>query len=338
MKTKTASIEQYIISRINSGEFPPDSRIPSQFKLMQQFNCSRIIVQRALKHLSDAGFLQSSRGSGTFVRRGPYGNTLKELVIVSEFAENSPVYSFSGFLFNLNIPDIPIRWVNKQFLSRTSERFFVPGQAVIWVLPAESQIMLMDQLCQRGIPQLLINRDYGNFNSICTDHRASIAEGLPQLLRDGEKEVAVITPSPSTKIPYMADRLLAFYEECFRIGATIPPGWLIKQDSDDIKELNSKVEKLFSSKHFPRKIFLPHERFLTGFILCATRLNLTLGKDYEVLVFAQKQLMPPDAGLFMLHQPMEEFRDGVEEFVKRTAAGSRGPFQLRLKAVLVNGE
>lgn len=338
MKTKTASIEQYLISRINSGEFPPDSRIPSQFKLMQQFNCSRIIVQRALKHLISAGFLQSARGSGTFVRPGPYGKIIRELVIVSENTDYSPYYPFSGILFNLNITDIPVRWVNKQFLSRTTEHFFSPGQAVIWVLPAESQIMLMDQLYQKGIPQLLINRDYGDFNSICTDHRASIAEGLQTLTRDGTKEIAVITPTPSTKVPYMADRLLSFYEECFRNELNIPPEWIIKYDSDDPREVNFKIGKLFSAKRFPRKIFFPQEHFLTGFILSATRHNLTLGKDYEVLVFSQKQAVPPDTGLHILHQPMEDFRAGVEEFIHRTAAGNREPFQLRLKTQLITGE
>jgi len=38
MKTKTASLEQYLLSKINSGEFAPFSQIPSQFKLMPQFN------------------------------------------------------------------------------------------------------------------------------------------------------------------------------------------------------------------------------------------------------------------------------------------------------------
>ena len=335
MKTKTASVEQYLLGKINSGEFPPDSKIPSQFKLMQQFKCSRIIIQRALKNLIDAGFLQSSRGSGTFVRPGPYGDTLREIIIISEYAGPSNHYPFSGMLLNLNIPDIPVRWINQQFLSRNSERFFTPGQVVIWVLPAESQIMMMHQLRQRGIPQLLINRNYGEFNSISIDSWASIAEGLQTITRDGEKKVAVITPFPSETSPYLTDRLMAFYEGCFQHGITIPAGWIVKHDADGTKELDKQLEELYGISGFPRKIFLPHEKLLTGVILFASKHNLVLGKDYEILVFTQGNAVPPQAGLYMLHQPIELFRSGVEEFILRTAAGDKSPYQQKLKTQLL---
>ena len=335
MKTKTASVEQYLIAKINSGEFAPESKIPSQFKLMQQFNCSRIIIQRALKNLSDAGFLHSTRGSGTFVRRGPYGNTLREIIIVSEYTGSSNNYPFAGMLFDLNMPDIPVRWINQQFISRNSERFFTPGQVVIWVLPTESQIMLMHQLRQRGIPQLMINRTYGEFNYICTDYEASITEGLETLTRDGIKKVAVITPVPNENAPYLTERLIAFYEKCSELQITIPPGWIIKQKEVDIKELNTQLEKLYRESGFPQKIFLPQERFLTGVILFASKYNLTLGRDYEILVFSQGNTMPPTPGLYMFHQPMDSFRAGVEEFIRKVASGDRRPFQLRLKTKLL---
>ncbi|MBE6377248.1 MAG: GntR family transcriptional regulator [Lentisphaerae bacterium] len=335
MKTKTASLEQYLLSKINSGEFAPFSQIPSQFKLMQQFNCSRIIVQRVLKKLCNAGFLQASRGSGTFVRPGPYGSTLKEIIVISEYAANANYYPFSGILCNLNTPDIPVRWINQQFISRNSEHFFTPGQAVIWVLPAESQIMLMHLLRQRGIPQLLINRSYGDFDSICTDYWTSIAEGLEAVMQKGDKQIAVITPVPNEKSPYLTDRLMAFYEGCFKCGATIPAGWIVKHDEDGTGELDTRLEKLYKTSGFPRKIFLPHEKLLTGVILFASKHNLVLGKDYEILVFIQSNSMPPTAGLHMLHQPMELFRAGVEEFIRRTAAGDKSPFQRRLKTQLL---
>ena len=335
MKTKTASVEQYLLAKINSGEFAPYSQIPSQYKLMQQFNCSRIIIQRALKNLCNAGFLQSTRGSGTFVRPGPYGSTLKEIIIISEYAANTNYYPFSGMLCDLNTHDIPVRWINQQFLSRNSESFFTPGQAVIWVLPAESQIMLMHQLRQRGIPQLLINRSYGDFDCICTDYWASIAEGLEKILQKGDKEIAVITPVPDEKSPYLTDRLMAFYEGCFKYGATIPNGWIVKHNSEGAEELNKQLENLFKNTGFHRKIFLPHEKLLTAVILFASRHNLVPGKDYEILVFTQNNNMTQSTGLYTLHQPIELFRSGVEEFIRRVATGNKNPFQLRLKTQLL---
>lgn len=336
MKTKTATIEQYLLGKINSGEFPPQKQIPSQFKLMQQFNCSRIIVQRALKNLINAGLLESDRGRGTFVRKDCRNQALKEIIVVSEFTDNSPDFPFSEMLFNLNTGNIPVRWVDQQFLDRNTESFFRPGHAVIWLLPKENQIMLMDNLKRRGIPQLLINRKYAKFNYICTDAASSISEGLDRIIADGEKKIALVSRLPNAGAAFIPERLIAFYEQCFIRNLQIPEKWIFKRDFKDMARDSAEMGQAFFSdkSNFPKNIFIPQEDLLTSVLLTASHHGLTLGKDYRILVFSQGLVHPPQEGLYMLYQPMDEFRSKVEEFIRRVTDGDDTPFCIPLKTIL----
>lgn len=340
MKTKTAAIEQYLLGKINSGEFSHGKQIPSQFKLMQQFNCSRIIVQRALKNLCGAGVLEAARGRGTFVRDNSGKKVLKEIIIIGESANISPDLPFSEMLCQLNTENIPVRWVDQQFLARHSESFFRPGHAVIWLLPKENQIMLMDNLQLRGIPQLLINRKYGKFNYVCTDAMSSISEGLDRILTADDREIALVSHPLSAGFPFLAERLLCFYEQCFIRKLQIPEQWIFKRSFKDVTADSAAMGKqLFADPdHRPKTIFIPQENLLTSVLLTASHYGLTVGKDYRILVFSQGITIPPQRGIFMLYQSMELFRSKVEEFLGKILNGDDSPFFVPLKTTLQCGE
>ena len=89
MSSKTTNVEQYLLGRIRSGEFPVNARVPSQHRLMAKLNCSRITVQRAMKNLIRAGFLRSEKGRGTFVLPRRAEQHLSEVVIIT--SDNSGI-------------------------------------------------------------------------------------------------------------------------------------------------------------------------------------------------------------------------------------------------------
>lgn len=60
-----------ILDRILRGEYPPESRLPSEMLLGEEFNVSRPVVREALARLREDDLVQSRRGSGTFVQRKP---------------------------------------------------------------------------------------------------------------------------------------------------------------------------------------------------------------------------------------------------------------------------
>lgn len=60
-----------IFGRISAGEYPIDSRLPTENALASLLAVSRPVVREALARLRDDGFVTSRRGSGTYVVRTP---------------------------------------------------------------------------------------------------------------------------------------------------------------------------------------------------------------------------------------------------------------------------
>lgn len=60
-------IKDYITRRIDSGEYAPGARVPSENQLLKELGASRMTVNRALRELTEAGVLYRVAGVGTFV-------------------------------------------------------------------------------------------------------------------------------------------------------------------------------------------------------------------------------------------------------------------------------
>lgn len=60
-------IENEIRQKIATGEYPVNTRIPSEEELCEAYDVSRITVRRAIQDLSESGLLKKQRGLGTFV-------------------------------------------------------------------------------------------------------------------------------------------------------------------------------------------------------------------------------------------------------------------------------
>lgn len=72
---KYVQIKNYIINKIESGDFNVGDKIPSENILSEQFNVSRITANCAIKELSNVGIVERIRGKGTFVKKKSTANT-----------------------------------------------------------------------------------------------------------------------------------------------------------------------------------------------------------------------------------------------------------------------
>jgi GntR family transcriptional regulator, transcriptional repressor for pyruvate dehydrogenase complex len=60
-----------VFGLIVSGEFPENSKLPTEVELAGRFRVSRTVVREALARLRDDGVVMSRQGAGTFVQRQP---------------------------------------------------------------------------------------------------------------------------------------------------------------------------------------------------------------------------------------------------------------------------
>lgn len=64
-----SQLKNYIIGKINSGEYEVGYKLPSEKELMEFFDVSRTTVRQSVDLLIREGYLEIKRGIGTFVRK-----------------------------------------------------------------------------------------------------------------------------------------------------------------------------------------------------------------------------------------------------------------------------
>lgn len=87
-------VKDHILGLIQSGEWVPDTCIPSENQLVDQLKVSRMTINRALRELTEAGHLIRLQGVGTFVAHPKPLKALLEIrSIVDEIQERGGIHS-----------------------------------------------------------------------------------------------------------------------------------------------------------------------------------------------------------------------------------------------------
>jgi GntR family transcriptional regulator len=62
-----SQVARDIEADIRAGRLAPDTRLPSEAELAEQYGVARMTVRRAIAHLRDKGLVITVHGRGTFV-------------------------------------------------------------------------------------------------------------------------------------------------------------------------------------------------------------------------------------------------------------------------------
>ncbi|MCC6000063.1 MAG: UTRA domain-containing protein [Pararhodobacter sp.] len=81
------AIRDEALRRIHAREWAPGEMIPNEADLAQEFGCARTTVNRALRDLADAGFLDRRRKAGTRVALTPLRKATLEIPVISQEIE-----------------------------------------------------------------------------------------------------------------------------------------------------------------------------------------------------------------------------------------------------------
>ncbi|WP_026182676.1 histidine utilization repressor [Leeia oryzae] len=78
------AIKDFILTRVESGEWKEGDLVPSENELARQFNVARMTVNRAIRELTADQVLNRVQGAGTFVAQPKYQSTLVEIKSIAE--------------------------------------------------------------------------------------------------------------------------------------------------------------------------------------------------------------------------------------------------------------
>lgn len=81
------SVRTEALRRIAAREWPPGAQIPHEADLATEFGCARATVNRALRDLAEAGYLERRRRSGTRVPLTPVRKATFEIAIIRKDIE-----------------------------------------------------------------------------------------------------------------------------------------------------------------------------------------------------------------------------------------------------------
>lgn len=95
-RTTYREVMAEILRRITDGPWGPGTHLPGEVELAEEFGCSRTTMNRALREVTDLGFLDRRRKAGTRVRMAPVRQARFEMPIVrAEIEKSGAIYRYA---------------------------------------------------------------------------------------------------------------------------------------------------------------------------------------------------------------------------------------------------
>lgn len=85
-------LKEILKNKINTGEYPENTKIPAESELIESYEVSRITVRKAVEELVEEGYLLKKQGKGTFVNRH---KVFRKIEYVMGFSESCKSNGFT---------------------------------------------------------------------------------------------------------------------------------------------------------------------------------------------------------------------------------------------------
>ncbi len=334
---KSQMLQDMILSDLSSGRFKPGEPIPSRNQLCRKYKCSRNTVERAIAALKLKGCLVSNQGGTTRVASSyQTSSSPTELFIVSGFFHEQSERAIREMFFPSLESKINVRAIRESDLLRNTDTVSHPGAALIWVTPGIEAMWLMAHLERSGVPQLLINRIYRHYNYAGTDTAASIREGMTWLMNEAGRECALVSRKADLAMPYLSERLIAFYQTAAELGAKLTGDRIhVRSFRDFPAELSETGSRLFASGKPPRGIVVLDSSLTVPLVTCGHMYNMTPGRDYFLLTYDFLPELIKYDGIAMMRQQNEKLYLESQRWLMDGYAEKRAPFHSAIRTELI---
>lgn len=341
MFSKVEAIKEKILNEIRIGRFKPGTLIPSRHQLMKKYSCARGSIDAAISDLTRSGILFSHQGKGTFVAAKDAADGLKQVFIVGDYTQTIRDDAWRSTPLAADIQQhLPCMHVHRNDINTNLQKVASPGNAVIWIRPSYSELRVMDYLSAAGIPQLLIGRNFGDYDHVRTDAEAGISTGLEWLVRKAGKEIIYISEVNNPDKPFIAERHLAFYSKAIEMDIPLSQENIFIRDfvnSNMGQTIGQIAEDLLARPKFPKAIFISFIAAVTPFVTFMEARGKFTGKDYHLLFFDQDMWIAQHDGVAMIKQDWRKMDEVAGEWVELQIKGKKEKFQKKIKPEFIIG-
>jgi len=334
MLSKVNMIKENILYDISTGQLQKGELLPSRTQFMRRYGCARGTIDSAIKGLIKAGNLYARQGAGTYVSGVDVSKKIAKVYIVEPGKRQARGASFvdaSSVAAELQ-RHVSSQVIYADELTLSLDRVLKPGNAVIWMRPSYRFLMTMDYIAGSSIPQLLIGRTYGNFDYVTTDAGSSINEGLKWLQKRAGDDIAFITKENDPDFPFIAERQIAFFESCSKLGIKLNPDLIFKSDFKFFKNDLFKVIDELIEKKTVKGIFLNHTSAAVNLVARLEEKGFEFGKDLFLLNFDDEWRLHDQKGITLLSQRWYKMGEMAVDWVLQSR---RKPFKKKIKTELI---
>lgn len=231
-KTLKAGVLADLMTKIETGAYPPGALLPPEMELAEQYQVSRGTVREAMRKLAELRLIHRQPGKGTFVTPPPTATAARKETRLVGFV--APSAKDSLLVNILHGAEQVLRKENYNLVYCSSnsdlaleinqfENLIAHKVSGIILFPlAEHGEQAVEKMAQTaGVPLVLVDRHIPGCNivSVMANHRESAYQGVKHLLSLGHRRIACIShPSNSSSV---AERI-AGYEQAMRETSLLP--------------------------------------------------------------------------------------------------------------------
>lgn len=215
-------IKQELQTKIESGEYGPNSLLPTELELAEQYSVSRITSKRALEELEREGYILRKRGVGSCVipqqaRQNAAGDPrIVAMVFPYKAVEGwlmDYVRGASDFLesrryyLSIRCSDTkPDRVVLRELVREpVSGIIYLPGSTI------ENEEILTGIL-YGGMPIVTIDSHYDglDISSVTSDNHDGIHQVMKHLISLGHRSIGFFSSEPISRVTTVRDRYVSY--------------------------------------------------------------------------------------------------------------------------------
>jgi DNA-binding LacI/PurR family transcriptional regulator len=348
-------VENFILGKIESDEWPVGSKIPSERELSLKLDLSRTTVRNAIQALTMRGMFDRRIGQGTFVSQklGPLGGPIRKeakgnlgYVVCKERGLRKPI-SAEAFYFDVfaGIEEETVRSGRHMLFSYLDDRNAEEVAAFRGFLDKVDGVVIeeardrafLDMVADSGVPAALLGPTamHERLDCITMDIGIGVRKALRYMRDLGHARIGIVNgplDKESARVRFAAwkEEMASEADESLACGGT---GWSAEAGATAASELLARRPDLTA-------LFCANDLLAVGALSAVAKLGLRVPEDLSVIGFDDSELsrhaQPPLTTMRIYSRDMA--RSAVKRVLERIVGGALPAVRLEYPIDLVERE
>ena len=332
--TMQSQVEDFILGKIRSGDWPVGEKIPSERELSQRLDLSRTTVRNAIQSLSEKGLFDRRIGQGTFVRGGagelPAGADVKSpkgtigYVVCKERRARKPI-SAESFYFDVfagieeeasrSSRHLLFAWLDPTNPEEAASFADFLGKVDGLVLEEAQDPATLDLVADSGAAAVLLapTAFHEGLDAITIDLPSGVRKAIGQLRSLGHTKIGIVNGPLAHESARV--RFEAWKAEMRALAPGADDGWSEEAEAWTAEAGFAAAARLFARCPELTSVFCANDLLAVGALSALSERGLRVPDDVSVIGFDDTELArhtSPPLSTVKIHS-----RDMAREAVRR---------------------